>query len=97
MAALVVVDAGLTGCIDQDFGDHARGSLRGAPDLDEGHEERHEERDDESLQKAHEGVGIASPRPVVGLKPGSIALKRSRGVSRASAITAARMACFEVA
>jgi hypothetical protein len=23
MAALVVVDTGLTGCIDQDFGDHA--------------------------------------------------------------------------
>ncbi len=38
MANLVVVHTGLTGSIDQDFGDHARGSLRGAQDLEEGHE-----------------------------------------------------------
>ena len=32
------------------------------------------------------------PRPVFGVKPGSTALKRNRGVSRANAITVARMA-----
>ncbi len=37
------------------------------------------------------------PRPVAGLKPGSTALKRSRGVSRANASTAASSACFDVA
>jgi hypothetical protein len=31
VTAFVVVDAGLTGCIDQEFGGHARGSLRGCP------------------------------------------------------------------
>jgi hypothetical protein len=33
VTAFVVVDAGLTGCIDQDFGGHAPGPLRGAPIL----------------------------------------------------------------
>ena len=36
-------------------------------------------------------------RPVAGLKPGSTALKRSRGVSRANASTVARLHCFDVA
>jgi hypothetical protein len=39
VASLDVVDAGLTGCIDQDFGGHARGSLRAAPILHEGREQ----------------------------------------------------------
>jgi hypothetical protein len=55
MAALVIVDTRLTGCIDQDFGDHARGSLWGAQNLYEGHEQRN----DEFRHKAHEGAGIA--------------------------------------
>jgi hypothetical protein len=61
MAALVVVDTGVSRCIDQDFGDLSRGSLRGAQDLDEGHEQWYEERYDEPLHKAHEGVDVASP------------------------------------
>ena len=39
----------------------------------------------------------AAPRPVLGLKPGSIALMCSRGFSRANANAAARMACLVVA
>jgi hypothetical protein len=37
------------------------------------------------------------PRPVPGLKPGSTALKRSLGVSRANAKTAASSHCLDVA
>src|SRR5580698_10553532 len=59
MATLVVVDAGLARCIDQDFGDHTRGSLRRAQNLDEGHEQWHEHRSDVCLQQTHESAGIA--------------------------------------
>ena len=38
-----------------------------------------------------------SPAAVAGLKPGSTALKRSRGVSRANASTVARLHCLDVA
>jgi len=58
-AALVVIDAGLTGCLDQDLGDDARGSLRGAQYLDEGHEQRHKQRNDVFLQKTDRGADIA--------------------------------------
>jgi hypothetical protein len=58
MAALVVVDTGLTGCSDQDLGDHARCSLRSPQYLDEGHEQRNQQRNDVFLQKAHRGTDI---------------------------------------
>ncbi len=42
--------------------------------FDERHEQWHEEWHDEFLYQAHEGLTSAAPRPVLGLKPGSIAL-----------------------
>jgi hypothetical protein len=59
MTAFIVVDTGLAGCIDHDSGDHARGSLRGAQDLYEGHKQLHEQRDDVVRHEAHDGAGIA--------------------------------------
>lgn len=56
MAALVVVDTGPPRGVRQDFGDHARGPLRGAQNLNEGYEQRHEQRDDQFLKQAHETI-----------------------------------------
>ena len=42
-------------------------------------------------------LASAAPRPVLGLKPGSIALMRNRGFSREKTIAAAKMACLVVA
>ncbi|MEI9973105.1 MAG: hypothetical protein WDO73_14270 [Ignavibacteriota bacterium] len=55
MAALIVIDAGLTGGIDQDLGDHARGSLRGAQNL---YERRHQ-RDQVISKDEEEDVPVA--------------------------------------
>ena len=55
MAALVVVDAGLTGYINQNFDGHARGSLWGAPILDMGSAQRK----NVIRHEAQEGVGLA--------------------------------------
>ena len=40
---------------------------------------------------------LSRPRSVPGLKPGSTALKRSLGISRANASTVARLHCLDVA
>ncbi len=54
MAGLVIVDAGLAGCIGQNLGLQARGSLQSAPIFDVGSDLRKQV----VRQEAEEGVGI---------------------------------------